>query len=401
MFRCYCCHCSHRCRQRSYAPAPLTGTDAEKLGANDPLRFIDIGEYETVHGHLPAPRRCVPAGLLRFCRSCAPGSASPAALDSTAGRTNRDVHGRGRGLIRFATPWGRWRSRARKASGTPSSSSMWSGRRCFSIKSLIRPADMTPCARASPASAATTCSSLSLSDGCSRPSCRALPDSARRSPSSPRSSSPSACGRSTRSPSRSSRICGRSSSARSGLAGSRRWRWSISPIRAATAFQSGLLLIIPCLLGGFTVVWMYGRWQAIRHAWPLVLIIAALQGGGQALFALVDPVLCTFVGGTAALVALYPLSRWRRYAEPPQGITERPAMREKGGKRRRSPGPDGARHVVLSLCGPQPRGARRPRDRAGQQCARRLQHRDAVPGGDNRVRRRQCRRRSRIRLSRP
>lgn len=98
---------------------------------------------------------------------------------------------------------------------------------------------------------------------------------------------------------------------------------------AATAFQSGLLLIIPCLLGGFTVVWMYGRWPAVRHAWPLVLIIAALQGGGQAIFALVDPVLCTFVGGTAAVLALYPLSRWRRYSEPPQGITERPAMREK------------------------------------------------------------------------
>jgi hypothetical protein len=30
-----------------------------------------------------------------------------------------------------------------------------------------------------------------------------------------------------------------------------------------------------------------------------VLIIAALQGVGQALFALVNPVLCTFVGATA------------------------------------------------------------------------------------------------------
>lgn len=98
----------------------------------------------------------------------------------------------------------------------------------------------------------------------------------------------------------------------------------------ATAFQSGLLLIIPCVLGGFTVVWMYGKWPAIRHAWPLVLIIAGLQGGGQALVALVDPVLCTFAGGVAALIALYPLSRWKRYAEPPQGITERPAMRENG-----------------------------------------------------------------------
>ncbi|HEY0872862.1 MAG TPA: L-lactate permease [Vicinamibacterales bacterium] len=98
-----------------------------------------------------------------------------------------------------------------------------------------------------------------------------------------------------------------------------------------TAFQSALLLIIPCLLGGFTVVWMYGRWPAVRHAWPLVLIITALQGGGQALVSLVSPVLCTFVGGTAALAALIPLARWRRYSEPAEGIDERPAMREEGG----------------------------------------------------------------------
>lgn len=97
-----------------------------------------------------------------------------------------------------------------------------------------------------------------------------------------------------------------------------------------TAFQAGLLLIIPCVLGGFTVVWMYGGWPAVRYAWPLVLIIAVLQGGGQAVAALFSPVLCTFIGATAALVALYPLSRWRRYAEPPKGITERLAMREQG-----------------------------------------------------------------------
>lgn len=99
---------------------------------------------------------------------------------------------------------------------------------------------------------------------------------------------------------------------------------------AATAFQSGLLLVIPCVLGGFTIVWMYGGWPAIRHAWPLVLIIATLQGGGQAVAAPFSPVLCTFIGAAAALVALYPLSRWQRYAEPPQGIPERPAMRENG-----------------------------------------------------------------------
>ena len=93
------------------------------------------------------------------------------------------------------------------------------------------------------------------------------------------------------------------------------------------AFQTGLLLIIPVVLGGFTVVWMYGRGPALRHAWPLVLIIAAIHGGGQAVMTLVDPVLSTFIPATLALLALYPLSRWKRYAEMPDTITERPAMR--------------------------------------------------------------------------
>lgn len=98
--------------------------------------------------------------------------------------------------------------------------------------------------------------------------------------------------------------------------------------KTATAFQTGLLLIIPTVLGGFTVAWMYGRWPAIRHAWPLVLIVSALQGGGQLVLTLVDPVLSTFLAASAALVALYPLSLWRRYAEPPEAIGERPAMRD-------------------------------------------------------------------------
>ncbi|MCB1347980.1 MAG: L-lactate permease [Maritimibacter sp.] len=93
------------------------------------------------------------------------------------------------------------------------------------------------------------------------------------------------------------------------------------------AFQTGLLLIIPVVLGGFTVVWMYGRGPALRHAWPLVVIISLIHGGGQAVMTLVDPVLSTFLPATLALLALYPLSRWPRYADLPDTITDRPAMR--------------------------------------------------------------------------
>lgn len=94
----------------------------------------------------------------------------------------------------------------------------------------------------------------------------------------------------------------------------------------AAAYESALLIVIQAILGGFTIVWLYGRWPAIRHAWPLVLIIAAIQGVGQVIIALVDPVLAAFIPATAAMLALYPLSRWPRYAQPAEDIVDRPAM---------------------------------------------------------------------------
>lgn len=98
---------------------------------------------------------------------------------------------------------------------------------------------------------------------------------------------------------------------------------------AATAYQSAILIVIQTVLGGFTIVWMYGRWAAIRHGWPLVLIIAAIQGLGQMAAVLIDPALAAFLPATAALLALFPLSRWKRYALPADSIVDRPAMAER------------------------------------------------------------------------
>ncbi|GAA2104712.1 L-lactate permease [Brevibacterium salitolerans] len=94
----------------------------------------------------------------------------------------------------------------------------------------------------------------------------------------------------------------------------------------ATAVESSVMLTLTALMGGLTVVWMYGRWAAVRHGWPLVLILAGIQGLGQFPALLVDPVLAAFLPATAALLALWPLSRWKRFAEPAPGIVDRPAM---------------------------------------------------------------------------
>ena len=105
------------------------------------------------------------------------------------------------------------------------------------------------------------------------------------------------------------------------------------------AFEAGLLILIPTYLGGFLVVWLYGRWAAVRHAWPLVLILGTILGVGQMLTTLFSPELSTFLAAAVALVALYPLSRWRRYGEPVEGIDKRPAMVERpaGGLREVAP----------------------------------------------------------------
>ncbi|MDH2414751.1 L-lactate permease [Nocardioides sp. CER19] len=96
------------------------------------------------------------------------------------------------------------------------------------------------------------------------------------------------------------------------------------------AFESGLLILISCYLGGLLVVWLYGRWPAVKHAWPLVLILGTILGVGQMLATLFSPELSTFLAAAVALVALYPLSRWRRYRDPITGIPNRPAMAERG-----------------------------------------------------------------------
>ncbi len=96
-----------------------------------------------------------------------------------------------------------------------------------------------------------------------------------------------------------------------------------------TAVENAILLWLINLLGGLAVAWFYGKMAGVRQALPMILIISLIHGGGQLALMYVNPILSTFLAGTAALVALYPLSHWKRYSEPVQGITERPAMMDR------------------------------------------------------------------------
>lgn len=97
-----------------------------------------------------------------------------------------------------------------------------------------------------------------------------------------------------------------------------------------TAFQTAALLWIPNLVAGFTIAWMVGRGAGVKLAVPFVLIVSLIHGGLQLLITLWNPVLSTFLAATVALVALYPLSRWKRYSEPMDDGGDMPAMADDG-----------------------------------------------------------------------
>jgi lactate permease len=116
----------------------------------------------------------------------------------------------------------------------------------------------------------------------------------------------------------------------------------------ATAFQSAMLLWIPNLLAGLAIAWIYGRWGAVRHALPLILIVTVIHGGGQLGLSLVQPVLAGFLPSALALVVLYPLSHWSRYSEPHEDLGDLPAM-EQGGDRKGLENPEPSMGLAMAL----------------------------------------------------
>lgn len=112
-----------------------------------------------------------------------------------------------------------------------------------------------------------------------------------------------------------------------------------------TAFQTALLLWPATILAGLAIAWLYGRAEAVRHSTPLILVISTIQGGGQLLLTLWDPVLAGFLPATAALLALYPLSRWGRYSGPWQ-VEESPLVE---GEKRQDPGEADGSEPVMGL----------------------------------------------------
>lgn len=104
---------------------------------------------------------------------------------------------------------------------------------------------------------------------------------------------------------------------------------SVAPFEAPveTALQTAIIHIAPILAGGIAIAWLYGRWNAVRHGMPMILVVGAAQWVGLMLVAVYSPFLSGFLAGAVALIVLYPLSRWQRYDQQHDPF-DRPAMQE-------------------------------------------------------------------------
>lgn len=102
---------------------------------------------------------------------------------------------------------------------------------------------------------------------------------------------------------------------------------SVAPFEAPveTALQTAIIHIVPIIAGGVAIAWLYGRWNGVRHGLPMILIVSAVQWVALMAVVIYSPFLSGFLAASAALVVLYPLSRWQRYDQQHDPF-ERPAM---------------------------------------------------------------------------
>lgn len=99
--------------------------------------------------------------------------------------------------------------------------------------------------------------------------------------------------------------------------------WSVlaQQIQTADSNRTALLLtgalLWGCdLAGGAAICWAYGGRRALVHGGPLVLLIAAVQGGGQLLAAQRDPTVAAFLPTTLAVAAVAAVQRTGAYTAP-------------------------------------------------------------------------------------
>lgn len=80
-----------------------------------------------------------------------------------------------------------------------------------------------------------------------------------------------------------------------------------------TALWAGIFIWFYNFVGGACLCWFYGRGRGLREGLPAVLVLSAIQGGGQLILGQVNQTLACFLPTCVALVAVLLMGRTRRF----------------------------------------------------------------------------------------
>ncbi len=87
------------------------------------------------------------------------------------------------------------------------------------------------------------------------------------------------------------------------------------PLMNNIAFFATAFLVILTLVANFVITYLYGKGEAIKKGFVAVLVITAIQGGGQLLIAQFNPELAAFLPSALTLIVLILLSKSSLYNE--------------------------------------------------------------------------------------
>lgn len=83
-----------------------------------------------------------------------------------------------------------------------------------------------------------------------------------------------------------------------------------------TALWAAIFIWIWNLISGIAIVWIYGKWEALKKGLPAVLLISLVHGGGQLILTQINPTLAAFIPATLSLILIFALSKTKMYGSP-------------------------------------------------------------------------------------
>ncbi len=97
----------------------------------------------------------------------------------------------------------------------------------------------------------------------------------------------------------------------------------------STAWWTGLLTGLLCVLAGALICWFYKGWAGLRHGGIAVIVFGGIQAGGQLVLSQITPTLCAVIPTTLALGAAFCLARLPRYARPDPAMQHSPMLEDR------------------------------------------------------------------------